>query len=116
MTTFQTTIRIDNCILNFRDSEWLKEKLFEEFPKFFKELSLCSFILVEDVSIYGAKASHICYVDISVEIFDDIAFRKLKIKYPSSYQKFLEEPRRKDYEIIYNASAFNVYKLKGEYL
>ena len=98
------------------NNDWFKDVLFSEYPKFLEELSKCSYMLIDDISVKGTQAYPLCYVSISVEVFDVETFRKLKIKYPRLYQKFMDYPDEKPYEIPYDSQKYEVYKLKGEYI
>lgn len=111
---FETKHRI--ILLGYKNPEWLKSQLLIEYHGFLEELLNCSFILITDIEVRGTKAYPLCYVSMDVEIFDEVLFRKIKLKYPDLYQKFRSAPNEKPYEIPYNSERYGVHDLVGEYL
>jgi hypothetical protein len=103
-------------MLGYESPDWIKTKLFIEYSGLLEELSNCTFIFISGIEVRETEGYPLCYVSLDVEVFDEILFRKIKLKYPALYQKFFSLPEEKPYEIPYNSSDFEVWKLLGEYL
>lgn len=116
LMTINGYLRIGDPSLKFRDKEWLRKRIFDEFPRLLKDLSDNSTILVSDIKITGTKAYPVCYVQFLAFFTDENSLRKIKIKHATEYNKFITETIRKSYEIPYHETMYAVYDLKGEYI